>query len=121
MDPDAEARLAALALRVDLVDKSVESLDRRCADIEGALMTNTALTHDVRTEITGISAQMRPVLDAVATMESGIRMLGRIGRFGERFGRAILFLVALGVVIKFVLGGASWSDLLAAFSRAAGR
>lgn len=96
-------------------------LDRRCADIEAALMSNTELTHAVGAQIKDMTAQIHPVLDAMETMEAGIRTLGRIGRFGERFGRVILFLVALGVVVKFIFGGASWSDAAAAFSRAMGR
>lgn len=60
MEPDAEERFAALASRMSFIEKSVDGLDRRCADIEGALMTNTALTHDVRTEITGMSALSFP-------------------------------------------------------------
>lgn len=109
-----EQRIGSLELRVEM-------LDRRCADIEAALMSNTELTHSVRTQITDMAAQIHPVLDAMETMEAGIRTLGRIGRFGERFGRVILFLVAFGVVVKFVFGGASWSDAVAAFSKAAGR
>lgn len=75
----------------------------------------------VRKEVADHRAETRPMVEAMQTMEAGIRTIGRVGRLGEKFGRLILFFVACGVIFKFVFGGASWADVSAAIARVLGK
>lgn len=98
-----------------------DHVDASIASLRGEITASSELARELHIQIADVSAKVQPVVDALETMEAGIRTMGRIGRLGERFGRVVLFLVALGVVGKFLFGGASWSDAVAAFSRALGR
>lgn len=103
------------------VDRMHAARDLELDSLRESLAVNTALTTEIKIDLASLRASTQPVLDAMETMEAGIRMMGRLGRFGEKFGRVIMFCVALGIIAKFIFGGASWADVASAFSRAFGR
>jgi len=103
------------------VDRMHAARDVELDSLRESLAVNTALTTEIKLDLASLRASAQPVIDAMETMEAGIRMMGRLGRFGEKFGRVVMFVVALGVIVKFVIGGASWSDVAHAFARAMGK
>lgn len=114
-EPSAVQRLR------EYVDRMAAARDLELNSLRDSLAVNTALTTEIKLDLASLRASAQPVLDAMETMEAGIRMMGRLGRFGEKFGRLVMFVVALGVIVKFVIGGASWSDVAHAFARAMGK
>lgn len=98
-----------------------DGIDAEILSIRSELRANTEMTRGLQKKMDTISTQVKPVLDAMETMEAGIRMMGRIGHFGERFGHIMLVLIGLGVVAKILLSGGSWSSAAQAFSRFIGR
>lgn len=117
MEPNAEERVAALASRMSVLERSVDGLDRRCADIEGALMTNTGLT-----ERTSLSVEL--TAQSIARLESNVsafhiemREALLIIRGSRRFGRVMRWLVraihrvARWAVPVLIAGSALWAWL----------
>lgn len=98
-----------------------DGIDAEIISIRQELRRNTDMTLGLQKKMDTISTQVQPVLDAMETMEAGIRMLGRIGRFGERFGHIMLALIGFGIVAKILLTGGTWAAAVAAFSRFTGR
>ena len=117
MEPEAEQRFAALASRMTFIEKSVDGLDRRCADIEGALMTNTGLTertsHTVEMAAQAIGRlegsvhsfqeEMRGLLTVVHGTRRAGNLASAVGRMVNRVARWLMPIV--------VATGAAWAWL----------
>lgn len=97
---EVEKRIAVVEDRVGRVDSHVVSLEAK---------------------VDSLRDETRPVVDAMKTMEIGTRTIGRIGYIGEKFGRILLAGVACWLLLKFMFGAASWSDVSGAIARATGR
>ena len=105
-----------------------QNLEQRTDALETELRSNTSLTQravDVseRTDrkLDEMREEVQPVADAMKTMQAGIRTIGRLGRMAEAFGKFGICLGALAISAKLAFGGASWSEIYAAFQRAIGR
>lgn len=103
------------------VDTIKTARDAELQSLREGLAVNTALTTAIKLDVTAMRKETQPLRDAMETMEMGIRTIGKIGRAGQWIGRTLLGLIAVGVVLKFIFGGASWNDVSAAFSRIMGR
>lgn len=98
-----------------------DGIDAEIVSIRAELRANTEMTRGLQKKMDTISTQVKPVLDAMETMEAGIRIIGRLGHFGERFGRFILFLIGFAALIKIILSGGTWAAAIAAFTKSIGR
>lgn len=117
MEPEAEERFAALASRMSFIEKSVDGLDRRCADIEGALMTNTGLTERTSLAVELAAAGVARLEGSVSAFRIEMREALVIIRGSRRFGRVMRWLVraihrvARWAVPLVTIGAAIWAWL----------
>lgn len=86
-----------------------------------ALLANTSLTATVKQDVAELQIKVQPVLDTIKTMEAGVRTIGRIGDLGSAVLKVGIYTIALWVLLKLLLLGASWSEAFRAFQEALGK
>ena len=104
----------------DYVTARLRAGDVKFDQAQAALTANTSLVADVRREVLELKEKTQPIVEAMQTMEVGIRTIGRIGALGTALGKLVVLLAVAWVAGKFVFGGATWADVLATF-RALGK
>lgn len=102
-------------------DARFDSLENATTEMRSALAANTQLVAEVKHDFGALRTQINPLVDAMTTMEAGIRTIGRIGAFGAAFGKAALVIFVAWVTLRFLVGGASWADVRAALQAALGK
>lgn len=102
-------------------DARFDSLENATTEMRSALAANTQLVAEVKHDFGALRTQINPLVDAMTTMEAGIRTIGRIGSIGAVFGKAALVLFIGWVTMRFLLGGASWADVTAAIRAVTGK
>lgn len=81
------------------------------------LSANTQLTAESKHELHQLREEVQPVVDAMKTMQAGIRTIGHIGTVGTKVGKALLILAASWGALKIFSSGATWDEVVSAFWR----
>lgn len=104
----------AQQIRNDAVDGEIRA-------IKDSIAINTQITSAIRNDVAKLRTDTQPVIDAMQTMDAGIRTIGHIGNFGIKIGKFAIVVAAVGAGIKMFFGGASWSEVTQAFYRSIGK
>lgn len=104
----------------EYVDRLKRERDEEIQDLRAALHANTQLTAEAKAEIAKLRADVEPVVDAMKTMQAGIRTIGHIGTVGAKLGKFLLVCLALWGAFKVVAHGASMDDAAEVFWRIMG-
>lgn len=121
MTDDPERR-DGLDRRVPSVESCMAEVDRRIDAKLGTLKTgldaNTEITLATNKKLDEHILRTNPIVEALDTMQVGVRVIGRIGRIGTAVAKFGLWFVAIWVFFWTIAHGESISTAITAFFRA---
>lgn len=101
--------------RVDSIEAQMQRGADRFDRIEANLRTNTTLTGVIDARTQKIEERLAPVADALDTMQTGIKVLGGIGKVGLFLAKHWYVLVGAWLFVKVVVHGDGWEAAVSAF------
>jgi hypothetical protein len=120
-EDDAKQRISAVEQALLEMHRNLSErrrvVDEELNTLRDGLNANTMLTLEAKSELTKLRGEVQPVVDAMKTMQAGIRTIGRIGTFATLVGKALLFLAAFWTVLRLMGSGATWDEAVAGFWR----
>jgi hypothetical protein len=97
------------------VDARLDDGGRAIAEVQAGLATNTMLTASVDLRTQKIEAQLAPMAEAWGALQTGLRVLGWIGKAGTFALKNWLWFVGAFVFAKVVILGGGLDAAITAF------
>lgn len=136
---EADALTQSVNAQIAATDASWRrAIDRSIAEIQSGLAGQDVILSEVQAEmqdhrdrlaagnniIMGLDAKLtllseatRPMVDAMQTMQQGIRTIGLLGKWGHRLVRVVVWVSAIYMLSKFVVNGSPWAESWEVFWR----
>lgn len=124
LDPDSmsdEEWRRYVTARLRKGDDRFDTLEVQGAEMRTAIAANTQLTAEIKKDVSDLRTSVNPVLEAMKTMEAGIKTIGRIGDGSAKLFRLVIYAAACWAALKLLLLGSSWADVAQAFRDAVGK
>lgn len=124
--PDVERRRgrdwqAEFDTRLRAVEDRLDAGKSRFDNLDHGLAANTTITAEIDARTKEIEAKIAPIADAWSTLQSGLRVLGAIGKVGLFFAKHWALIVGAGAFLWAWTHGATIEEALREFWKGAAK